>query len=257
MPEHTLEDIMMDFYEGAYDVLLSSTIIENGIDVPNANTLIVYDADHFGLSQLYQLRGRVGRSSRVAYAYFTVRPDRVLTETAEKRLSAIKEFTEFGAGFRIAMRDLEIRGAGNMFGPEQSGQVSVVGYDMYVKMIEEAVLEAKGDFSFQRDRELETRVELKVSAYLPDAYVRGEAQRMEVYKRIAMIRTRQDRIEVLDELIDRFGEPADPVTSLVSVAHLRSLARAIGADLVSATDGYLKLRLNAQYVADPHGCWRR
>ncbi len=252
MPEHTLEDIMMDFYEGAYDVLLSSTIIENGIDVPNANTLIVYDADHFGLSQLYQLRGRVGRSSRVAYAYFTVRPDRVLTETAEKRLSAIKEFTEFGAGFRIAMRDLEIRGAGNMFGPEQSGQVSVVGYDMYVKMIEEAVLEAKGDFSFQRDRELETRVELKISAYLPDAYVRGEAQRMEVYKRIAMIRTRQDRIEVLDELIDRFGEPAVPVTNLVSVAHLRSLARAIGADLVSATDGYLKLRLNAQYVADPH-----
>lgn len=251
MSEHILEDIMMDFYDGAYDVLLCSTIIENGIDVPNANTLVVYDADHFGLSQLYQLRGRVGRSSRVAYAYFTVRPDRMLTETAEKRLSAIKEFTEFGAGFRIAMRDLEIRGAGNIFGPEQSGQVSVVGYDMYCKMIEEAVLEAKGDFSFQRDRELETRVELRVSAFLPESYVRGDAQRMEVYKRIAMIRTKQDRSEVLDELIDRFGEPADPVVSLVSVAHLRSLARTVGADLVTAADGFLKLRLSAEYIGDP------
>ena len=251
MPDNTLEDIIMDFYEGAYDVLLCTTIIENGIDVPNANTLIVYDADHFGLSQLYQLRGRVGRSNRVAYAYFTVRPDRTLTETAEKRLSAIKEFTEFGAGFRIAMRDLEIRGAGNMFGPEQSGQVSAVGYDMYCKMIEEAVLEAKGDFSFLRERELETRVELRVTAFLPESYVKGEAQRMEVYKRIAMIRTQQDRMDVIDELIDRFGEPTEPVTNLISVAHLRSLARAIGADLVTSADEYLKLRLHADYVVDP------
>ena len=165
MPEKTLEDVMMDFYNGRHDVLLSSTIIENGLDIPNANTLIVYDADHFGLSQLYQLRGRVGRSSRSAYAYFTVRPDRMVSETAEKRLSAIKEFTAFGAGFRIAMRDLEIRGAGNIFGPEQSGQVAAVGYDMYCKMIEEAIREAQGDFSSFRNNALETRVELHVNAF--------------------------------------------------------------------------------------------
>ena len=144
MKESLLEDVMLDFYEGKFDVLLCSTIIENGLDVSRANTIIIFDADRFGLSQLYQLRGRVGRSTRVAYAYFTVRPDKMLSETAQKRLSAIREFTAFGSGFRIAMRDLEIRGSGNIFGPEQSGNVAAVGYDMYCRLIEEAIREARG-----------------------------------------------------------------------------------------------------------------
>ena len=167
MKESLLEDVMLDFYEGKFDVLLCSTIIENGLDVPRANTLIVFDADRFGLSQLYQLRGRVGRSTRVAYAYFTVRPDKMLSEAAQKRLSAIREFTAFGSGFRIAMRDLEIRGAGNIFGPEQSGQVAAVGYDMYCRLIEEAVREARGAQGGQVSCQVETRVEIKVDAFLP------------------------------------------------------------------------------------------
>jgi len=251
MRENALEDVMMDFVAGQADVLLCTTIIENGIDIPRANTLIVYDADRFGLSQLYQLRGRVGRSNRAAYAYFTVRPDRALSETAEKRLAAIKEFTEFGSGFRIALRDLSIRGAGNMLGPEQSGQVSAVGYDLYCKLIEEAVREAKGDLSHLRESELETRVELYVNAFLPETYVSGEAQRMEVYKRISQIESEQDRSELLDELIDRFGEPEEPVLNLMSVSLLRAMANRLGAAFVSFSNEALKLRLDTRFVEDP------
>ena len=251
MPEGQLEDVMMDFYEGRQDLLLCTTIIENGIDIQRANTLIVYEANRFGLSQLYQLRGRVGRSNRAAYAYFTVKPDRALSETAEKRLAAIKEFTEFGSGFRIALRDLSIRGAGNILGPEQSGQVSAVGYDLYVKLIEEAVREAKGDFSQQKQSEMETRVELHVNAFLPEGYVSGEAQRMEIYKRIAAIRSEEDRSALLDELIDRFGEPSPPVLTLMDVALLRSLANSLGAQFVSFDRDALKLRLSEDFVEDP------
>ncbi|MHC1785998.1 MAG: transcription-repair coupling factor [Christensenellales bacterium] len=251
MQEGALEDVMMDFYAGRYQVLLCTTIIENGIDIPRANTLIVYDADHFGLSQLYQLRGRVGRSNRAAYAYFTVRPDKSLSETAEKRLAAIKEFTEFGAGFRIAMRDLSIRGAGNILGPEQSGQVSAIGYDLYCKLIEEAVREAKGDFSGQRESEMDTRVDLHVNAYLPESYVPGEAQRMEIYKRISMIKSKADRDEMLSDLVDRFGEPEDAVINLVDVALLRALAGLLGAEFVTYQNEALKLRLNPKFVQDP------
>ncbi len=251
MRENALEDVMMDFVAGRYDVLLCTTIIENGIDIPRANTIIIHNADRFGLSQLYQLRGRVGRSTRSAYAYFTVRHDKVLSETAEKRLSAIKEFTEFGSGFRIALRDLSIRGAGNMLGPEQSGQVSAVGYDLYCKMIEEAVREAKGDFSGQRVRELDSRVELHINAYLPEAYVPGEAQRMEIYKRISLIGSEQDKSDLLDDLIDRFGEPDEPVLNLMDVAHMRALASKLGADLVTYSNDALKLRLSPEYSEDP------
>jgi len=251
MPENALEDVMHEFYLARHDVLLCSTIIENGLDIQNANTLIVYDADRFGLSQLYQLRGRVGRSNQAAYAFFTVRPDKALSETAEKRLSAIKEFTAFGAGFRIAMRDLEIRGAGNIFGPEQSGQVAVVGYEMYVRMIEEAIKEAQGDFSGLRESELETRVDILVNAFLPEDYVRGEAQRIEIYKRIAMIRSREDEMELLDDLIDRFGEPEEPVVNLIHIARLRALANALGVDQVKLDRGDLLLRFHPQYAVDP------
>ncbi|HSK69942.1 MAG TPA: transcription-repair coupling factor, partial [Candidatus Limnocylindria bacterium] len=251
MPEQALEDVMLDFFTGKHDVLLCSTIIENGLDIQNANTLIVYDADRFGLSQLYQLRGRVGRGSREAYAFFCVRADKQVSEVAEKRLSAIREFTAFGAGFRIAMRDLEIRGAGNIFGPEQSGQVAAVGYDMYVKMIGEAIKEAQGDFSSLRENELETRVDVRIDAFLPESYVQGETQRIEVYKRIAMVRTEGDERELIDELIDRFGEPGEPVVNLIAVARLRTLANALGCDLARHDNGVMVLRFHPQFAVDP------
>jgi len=248
MQEHALEDVMLDFYAGKYDVLLCSTIIENGLDVPAANTMIVYDADRFGLSQLYQLRGRVGRSSRVAYAYFTVRPDKMLSETAEKRLAAIREFTEFGAGFRIAMRDLEIRGAGDIFGAEQSGHISTVGYDMYCKLIEEAVREARGDDPVPD--ELEPRVDLRVNAFLPDSYVHGSGQRVEIYKRISALRSMEDRADIIDELIDRFGDIPDSVMTLLDVALVRALCVKLGIDVVRRQNGQVILRFDVKYLPD-------
>ena len=246
MKEGQLEDVMLDFFEHKQDVLLCSTIIENGVDVPNANTMIVYDADMFGLSQLYQLRGRVGRSNRAAFAYFTVRPSRTLSETAQKRLNAIREFTAFGSGFRIAMRDLEIRGAGNIFGPEQSGNVATVGYDLYCKMIEEAVREASGETGTVSETSLpDTRVELKVDAYLPMDYVHDESQRMEVFRRISYIRHRSDREDVIEELIDRFGDIPESVMTLIEVAHLRALCRRLYITRVNWQSGALVMRLDS------------
>ena len=230
MREHALEEVTLDFYDGKYDVLLCTTIIEAGLDVPRCNTMIVCDADRFGLSQLYQLRGRVGRSNRLAYAYFTVSPNRVLTENADKRLAAIREFTEFGSGFRVAMRDLEIRGAGNLLGAEQSGFMASVGYDIYVKMIEESVHELRGDASLG---DIETRMEVKVDAYLPREYVEDDLLRIEMYKKIASVRDSDSREDMIEELIDRFGDPARPVMNLIRIAHLRSLASRIGIDFVS------------------------
>lgn len=251
MRDNALEDIMEDFSSGNADVLVASTIIENGIDIPNANTLIVFDADRFGLSQLYQLRGRVGRADKAAYAYFMVQKDKALSEDAQKRLAAIKEFTEFGAGFRIAMRDLEIRGAGNIFGPEQSGQVSVIGYDMYCKMIEEAVREAQGDFTFSKENQREARVEFNIDAFLPESYIAGQNQRVEIYKRISTLKTEEDRLTLIDDLIDRFAEPPESVMNLMDIATLRALCIRIGADLATYQSGYVSLRLNAGYVERP------
>ena len=248
MKEHGLEDVMMDFYAGSYDVLLCTTIIESGLDVPTANTLIVFDADRFGLSQLYQLRGRVGRSNRQAYAYFTVRPDKMLSETAEQRLQAIREFTEFGAGFRIAMRDLEIRGAGNILGPEQHGHLATVGYDMYCKLIEETLQEVQG---VHTPSELATRVDLNVDAFLPGDYIHDERQRMEMYKRIAAIATQENREDIVDELLDRFGEPPAVVDALLDIAQLRALANRVGASQVLYRKGALTLRLDDRYIPDP------
>ena len=248
MKEHALEDVMMDFYAGSYDVLLCTTIIESGLDVPSANTLIVYDAERFGLSQLYQLRGRVGRSSRQAYAYFTVRTDRVLSETARQRLEAIREFTEFGAGFRIAMRDLEIRGAGNILGPEQHGHLAAVGYDMYCRLMEETLLEV-GEGTPPRD--LDTRVDLRVDAYLPETYIADEKQRMEMYKRIASIGSETDRAEVLDELIDRYGDVPAVVETLLDVSQLRAMCNALGISQVSRGRGGAVFRLEEKYIPDP------
>ena len=248
MKEHALEDVMMDFYAGSYDVLLCTTIIESGLDVPSANTLIVYDAERFGLSQLYQLRGRVGRSSRQAYAYFTVRTDHLLTETAQQRLEAIREFTEFGAGFRIAMRDLEIRGAGNILGPEQHGHLATVGYDMYCRLIEETLLEVNEGTPV---RELETRVDLRVDAFLPSEYIGDEKQRMEMYKRIASVATDADRAEVLDEMIDRYGDVPAVVETLLDVSQLRAMCNRLGISQVSRGKGGAVFRLDERYIPDP------
>ena len=241
MREQALEDVMLDFYEGKYDVLLCTTIIEAGLDVPRANTLIVCDADRFGLSQLYQLRGRVGRSNKLAYAFLTVSPNKVLTENADKRLSAIREFTEFGSGFRVAMRDLEIRGTGNLLGAEQSGHMASVGYDLYVKMIEEAVRELRGDQSLG---DIQTKVELKVDAYLPGEYVRSDVTRVEIYKKIASVGSRAAREDLIEELIDRFGDPARPVMNLIEIAHLKNLCQRLGIDLVSGRAGALIMRFS-------------
>ena len=248
MREHALEDVMLDFYEGKYDVLLCTTIIEAGLDVPAANTLIVMDADRFGLSQLYQIRGRVGRSNRLAYAYLTIQPGKVLTEQADKRLSAIREFTEFGAGFRIAMRDLEIRGTGNLLGSAQSGHMASVGYDLYVKMIDETVRKLRGDVS---QGDIQTRVELRLDAYLPGDYVPNDKQRIDVYKKIAQIDGADSRSDLLEELIDRFGDPTRPVMNLIDIAHLKGLCGRIGVESIGLRQGKLMLKFAAAAQIDP------
>ncbi len=248
MRENALEDIMLDFYAGAYDILLCTTIVESGLDVPEANTLIVFDADRFGLSQLYQIRGRVGRSNRQAYAYFTTRANRQLSETAQKRLDAIREFTEFGAGYRIAMRDLEIRGAGDVLGPQQSGHLSTVGYDMYCKLIEEAVGEARG---LRQTPEIDTRIELKIDAFLPQDYVASEQLRVEIYKRIAMVVDEESRLTIEDELIDRFGDVPQPVENLIRIAQLRGMTRKLGVSHLTLRPDGLHMRLSQQAMPDP------
>ena len=225
MHEHELEKIMLDFVEGNIDVLVSTTIIETGLDIPNANTIIIHDADRLGLAQLHQIRGRIGRSSRRAYAYLTYRPGKVLTEVASKRLSAIREYVDFGAGFRIAMRDLEIRGAGNLLGPEQSGYMMSVGYDMYLKLLNDAVLEQQG-----KGREIrpECSADLTVAAYIPERYVPSDRQRMDLYRRIAALRDNDAAADLIDELTDRYGDPPRPVTALLDVALLRAAAADTG-----------------------------
>lgn len=222
MNEKELEDVILGFIEGEGDILLCTTIIETGIDIPNVNTLIVYDADRMGLSQLYQLRGRVGRSNRLAYAYFTYRKDKVLTEVAEKRLKAIKEFTEFGSGFKIAMRDLEIRGAGNIIGTQQHGHMSAVGYDLYCKLLEDAVREIKGE---ERDEYIETSIELPVSAYIPEDYISDEVLKIEIYKKIASIESLEDKMDIEEEIIDRFGDIPKPLENLINIAHVKAMAK--------------------------------
>ena len=249
MREHALEDVMLDFSQQKFDVLLCTTIIESGLDIPMANTLIIYDADHFGLGQLYQMRGRVGRSNRLAYAYFTVRPGKVLSETAQKRLDAIREFTEFGSGFRIAMRDLELRGAGNLLGPQQSGHLANIGYDLYCKLLEEAVLEARGEAP-KPNRDVETRMDVHVNAYLPAEYVTGDKQRLEVYKRIASITTAAQRDDVEEELVDRFGDEPLCVANLVAVAYLKAMCAKLGIDRVNQADGRIDMRFAANAQVD-------
>jgi transcription-repair coupling factor (superfamily II helicase) len=219
MKEDKLEQVLLDFLDGEYDVLIATTIIENGVDIPQVNTIVVDDADRLGLSQLYQLRGRVGRSNRLAYAYFLYKRDKVINEVAEKRLRAIKDFTELGAGFKIAMRDLEIRGAGNILGPEQHGFIITVGFDLYTQLLEEAVQELKG--AQPTVREIQPNIELQVDAFISDQYVADARQKIDAYKRIIAIRTLADAEDVAEELVDRFGSLPDPVKNLLDIARLK------------------------------------
>lgn len=222
MREHELERIMADFINGEIDVLVSTTIIETGLDIPNANTMIVHDADRMGLSQLYQLRGRVGRSNRTSYAFLMYRRDKLLKEVAEKRLQAIREFTELGSGIKIAMRDLEIRGAGNVLGAEQHGHMEAVGYDLYCKMLNEAVLALKGEA--QESESYETVVECDINAYIPAYYIKNEYQKLDIYKRISAIETEDEYMDMQDELTDRFGDIPKSVENLLKIAALKALA---------------------------------
>ncbi|GAA0745287.1 transcription-repair coupling factor [Clostridium oceanicum] len=222
MKEKELEKVILDFMEKKYDILISTTIIETGMDIQNVNTMIIYDADKMGLSQLYQLRGRVGRTNRMAYCYLTYRKDKILTEVAEKRLKAIKDFTELGSGFKIALKDLEIRGAGNMMGSSQHGHMASIGYDLYCRMLEDTIKLVKGDI----DREpVETAVELKIDAYIPNDYINNETQKIQVYKKIAAIDSKDEVIDIEDELKDRFSYIPKSVYNLINVAYIKSLGK--------------------------------
>ena len=224
MKETELENIMYRFINGEIDVLVSTTIIETGLDISNVNTMIIHDADNMGLSQLYQLRGRVGRSNRTAYAFLLYKRDKMLKEVAEKRLAAIKEYTELGSGFKIAMRDLEIRGAGNLLGAEQHGHMEAIGYDLYCKMLNEAVKEAKG---ITTEAGFDTFVDVEIDAYIPVSYIPNEYQKLDIYKRIADIEVEEETEEMLEELIDRFGDLPRPVENLLYIARIKSMAHQV------------------------------
>ena len=254
MNAEQIEDIMYDFVNGDVDVLVTTTIIETGLDIANVNTIIICDADRMGLSQLYQLRGRVGRSNRTAYAFLMYRRNKLLKETAEKRLSAIREYTELGSGFRIAMRDLEIRGAGNMLGKAQSGHMAEVGYDLYCKLLNESVMALKGENI--ESTEFDTSIDLDVDAFIPPTYVPNEVQKLNLYKRIASISTQDEYEDMLDELMDRFGEPPKSVQSLLVIALLKARAHALGITELTQKDDeihlifYEKAKISPDKVSD-------
>jgi transcription-repair coupling factor (superfamily II helicase) len=240
MSEIQLENTLLDFIDGVYDVLVSTTIIETGVDISNVNTLFVENADHMGLSTLYQLRGRVGRSNRIAYAYLMYRPDKILTEVSEKRLDAIKGFTELGSGFKIAMRDLSIRGAGNILGSSQSGFIDSVGFEMYSQLLEEAIAKRQGKSQVRRKGNAE--INLQIDAYLPNTYIDDERQKIEIYKRIREIESQEDYQNLQDELIDRFGEYPDQVAYLIEIGLLKSYMDSAFADLVERKKNMVSIR---------------
>ena len=239
MDKDDLEDVWQMLVKGELDILVCTTIIETGVDLPDANTLIIEDADNFGLSQLHQIRGRVGRSKRQAYAFLTYRPFKSLNDIARKRLDAIKEFAEFGAGFKIALRDLEIRGAGNLLGPEQHGYIDAVGYDLYCKILNEAILEEKGEY---KPKPEDAFIDMKISAHIPTTYISSEADRMEMYKKISLIRTDEDRVDVEDELCDRFGEMPRVTERLLLVSATRAMATDAGITKISVTESMITIK---------------
>jgi transcription-repair coupling factor (superfamily II helicase) len=238
MNPQDLEDVMHRFIHGGFHVLVSTTIIENGIDIPNVNTIIIDRADRYGVSQLYQLRGRVGRSDRVAYAYLFYPQNTVLTEVAEKRLKAIEDFTELGSGFKIAMKDMEIRGAGNLLGREQSGDIYSVGFDMYMRLLDEAVRRLENaDYAAEQ----ETLLELEYSGFIPDSYIDSAQAKMEFYKKIAAVRDKDDKERVYDELFDRFGPLPDEVASLLSMAEIRIICRELSVSSLREHNGLARI----------------
>ena len=226
MNEKSLESVMQTFISGEADILVATTIIESGIDIPNANTMIVIDSDKFGLAQLYQLRGRVGRTDKIAYAYLMYQKNKVLTEVSEKRLKAIKEFTEFGSGFKVAMRDLEIRGAGNVLGAEQSGHMMNIGYELYCKLVDDAVRKAKGESVPEQVDEI--NIELDVAANIPNWYIDNETLKLQMYKKIATVSTKEDSEEIIDELLDRFGDLPKETLNLIAISMIRALSANVG-----------------------------
>ena len=242
MSEEALESTMLDFVEGRVNVLIATTIIENGIDIPNANTMIILNADRFGLAQLYQLRGRVGRSHRLAYAYLMYQPGKVLTEIARKRLTAIREFTEFGAGFKLAMRDLELRGAGNMLGEAQSGHIESIGYELYCKEIDRAVRRLKGETV--TDQRSEITIDIPVAASVPASYIEDETLRLQAYKKIASINCMDDADDVIDELTDRYGDVPEEAISLIKAAEIRAHAEICGVSYIGRKGPRLEVKFS-------------
>jgi transcription-repair coupling factor (superfamily II helicase) len=249
MKDTELEDVMVSFYEGEYDILLATTIIESGLDIPNVNTIMINDSDRFGLSQLHQLRGRVGRSSVQAYCYLLYKPFKELTETAEKRLQAVREFTELGAGFKIAMRDMELRGAGNLLGGEQHGNMVSVGFDLYCQMIDDAVKELRGELV---EEVLLPSVSLPMNAYIPEEYIPTEALRIAFYKKVAGCRSPQDVERVQAELEDRFGDPPKPVWNILAVMRLRIESIVAGVARIETDKGSVVLWLARRVDKDEH-----
>lgn len=251
MNERELEKTMFRFVEGEIDVLVATTIVETGLDIPNVNTIMIEDADRLGLSQLYQLRGRVGRSNRTAYAFLMYKRDKMLKEVAEKRLAAIKEFTELGSGFRISMRDLEIRGAGNLLGASQHGHMEAVGYDLYCKMLNEAVKKLKGEQT--ETEEFDTSIEIKVDAFIPVSYIKNELQKLDIYKRIAEIETEEEKQDMIDELVDRFGEPPKSVMNLLAIALLKAKAHHAYITEIASKNDKLRFLIYPKAPINPEG----
>lgn len=245
MKENELEDIMIDVINQNINVLVCTTIIETGLDIPNVNTIIIENADHFGLSQLYQLRGRVGRSNRLAYAYFTYRRDKMLTEVAQKRLRAIREFTEFGSGFKIAMRDLEIRGAGNLLGAEQHGHMDAVGYDMYCRLLKESIDELQGK---PKENSVNTSIDIPIDAHIPEKYIKNQDQRIDIYKKIAAINSIEDSYEVEEELEDRFSDPPRPVRNLIEIALIKADAAKLGISEITCNKSGIFFYFDPEYI---------
>ena len=245
MTESQLERVLMDFIAGEYDVLVTTTIIETGVDIPNANTLFVENADKMGLAQLYQLRGRVGRSNRIAYAYFMYQPDKVLTETGEKRLEAIKDFTELGSGFKIAMRDLAIRGAGNILGKQQHGFIDSVGYDLYTQMLNTAIAKKQGK---KVQAKTDAEINLEIEAYLPTEYIEDARQKIEIYKRIGQFENLEQYREVQTDLIDRFGDYPQEVANLLEIGLLKMYADLALIEKIKQTGNKVTVLLAEKFV---------
>jgi transcription-repair coupling factor (superfamily II helicase) len=253
MSEEELERVMVDFVAHKYDILLATTIIENGLDIPNANTIVINRADRYGLSQLYQLRGRVGRSDRRAYAYLLIPPEEALSPVAKKRLAAIREFSDLGSGFRVAALDLEIRGAGNLLGGEQSGHIEAVGFDMYMKLLEQTIKELRGE---EIEDEIRANVNLRVDLRIEDSYIPDMNQRLTVYRRMAAVRREEELNRVMDEVRDRYGAPPDSILNLAEYASIRLLADQIGLESLDREGQLVVLKFRHDAKLDPAWLYR-